>query len=289
MRILLADNHDSFTRNLEHLLVAATGCVPTVVPVDRLDEVTTGWPHAFDGPAPADPAARWDLLVISPGPGTPEEYPQYAPLLGGEATRVARASRMAGATDTTGAMGGTGTTGTTGTTGDGTDATLRAGQSAGIITALAATSSPDPSVAVPAVPAATSSPDRSAVSPAATASPHCAPACPVPVPVLGICLGLQIINAHFGGVTAPLPGCVHGKPDTLHYAGQARTVARYHSLHLSAMGAGMRVLARNGQGVVMAARHRCLPLLGYQFHPESFLTPDGVWWIRHALHALCLR
>ncbi len=55
------------------------------------------------------------------------------------------------------------------------------------------------------------------------------------------------------------------------------------------MGAGMRVLARNGQGVVMAARHERLPLLGYQFHPESFLTPDGVWWIRHALHALGLR
>uniref|UniRef100_B8DIF9 Glutamine amidotransferase class-I n=1 Tax=Nitratidesulfovibrio vulgaris (strain DSM 19637 / Miyazaki F) TaxID=883 RepID=B8DIF9_NITV9 len=280
MRILLADNHDSFTRNLEHLLVAATGCAPVVVPVDRLGEATTGWPHAPGGPAPAALAARWDLLVISPGPGTPEEYPQYAPLLGGAATRVERASHMAGTTDTTGTMGATG---------DDTDDTLLAGQSAGMVTALAAPPSPDPSVATPAVPAATSSPDQSAVSPSPRRLPHCAPPCPVPVPVLGICLGLQIINAHFGGVTAPLPGCVHGKPDTLHYAGQARTVARYHSLHLSAMGAGMRVLARNGQGVVMAARHRCLPLLGYQFHPESFLTPDGVWWIRHALHALGLR
>lgn len=222
MRILLADNHDSFTRNLEHLLVAATGCVPMVVPVDRLDGVTAGWPHV---PGEANPAVRWDLLVISPGPGTPEEYPQYGPLLGGEATRVARAPH---ATDE-GPSGGP----------------------------AAAPQPPSP--------------------------------CPVPVPVLGICLGLQIINAHFGGVTAPLPGCVHGKPDTLHYAGQVRTVARYHSLHLSAMGAGMRVLARNGQGTVMAARHECLPLLGYQFHPESFLTPDGVWWIRHALHALGLR
>lgn len=236
MRILLADNHDSFTRNLEHLLVAATGCVPTVVPVDRLDDVTAHWPHAHGDPDPAAPATRWNLLVISPGPGTPEEYPQYEPLLGGEATRVARAPH---ATD------------------DGADARL------------------------PARPPTE--------QPAAPASPPCALSCPVPVPVLGICLGLQIINAHFGGVTAPLPGCVHGKPDTLHYAGQVRTVARYHSLHLSAMGAGIRVLARNGQGAVMAARHAILPLLGYQFHPESFLTPDGVWWIRHALHALGLR
>ncbi|MDR3045810.1 MAG: aminodeoxychorismate/anthranilate synthase component II [Desulfovibrio sp.] len=272
MRILLADNHDSFTRNLEHLLVAATGCVPTVIPVDRLDEATTGWPHAPGEANPAAPAPRWDLLVISPGPGTPEEYPQYGPLLGGEATRVARVPHATSATDPTGP---------TGPAGDGAQAHLPtdppAGQSAETATELAATSPTDPS----------------ATAPTATVSPPCAPPnsphCPVPVPVLGICLGLQIINAHFGGVTAPLPGCVHGKPDTLHYAGQVRTVARYHSLHLSAMGAGMRVLAHNGQGVVMAARHACLPLMGYQFHPESFLTPDGVWWIRHALHALGLR
>lgn len=280
MRILLADNHDSFTRNLEHLLVAATGCVPTVIPVDRLDAVTIGWPDAPDGPAPTVPATRWDLLVISPGPGTPEEYPQYAPLLGGEATRVARMSHTTGAI---GATGPTGVTGITGATDGGAEAHLpadsptgqAAGSSAEQVAEQTATAGP--------------SPNQSAAAPTATASLPCVQSCPVPVPVLGICLGLQIINAHFGGVTAPLPGCVHGKPDTLHYAGQARTVARYHSLHLSAMGKGMRVLARNGQGVVMAARHQCLPLLGYQFHPESFLTPDGVWWIRHALHALGLR
>ncbi len=251
MRILLADNHDSFTRNLEHLLVAATSCVPTVVPVNRLDEVTGDWPHAPGDPALAGPATRWDLLVISPGPGTPEEYPQYGPLLGGKSTRMRGPHAADG----------------------GAEARLPA----------------ERTTALPSRTAATPSSDQASAAPAATASPPCAQPRPVPVPVLGICLGLQIINAHFGGVTAPLPGCVHGKPDTVQYAGQTRTVARYHSLHLSVMGAGMRVLARNGQGVVMAARHHSLPLLGYQFHPESFLTPDGVWWIRHALHALGLR
>lgn len=225
MRILLADNHDSFTRNLEHLLTAATGRPPEILPVDRLPDVATCWPDGY-GRAP------WRLLVISPGPGAPGEYPQYAPFLGGEATRARRSHEADGAVE-----GGT---------------------------------------------VSASHPDGSG---------GCAPPrpCLVPTPVLGICLGLQVINAHFGGVAAPLPDCTHGKPDTVVYAGQARTVARYHSLHLSVMGAGMRVLARNGQGVVMAARHETLPLLGYQFHPESFLTPDGVWWIRHALHALGLR
>lgn len=208
MRILLADNHDSFTRNLEHLLVAATGHTPDIVPVDRLHEATP-------------PPGGWSLVVISPGPGNPGEYPYYAPFLGGGATRIACDGK----------------------------------------TAPCPTSCPTPG------------PTHG----------------PVTVPVLGICLGLQVINAHFGGVTAPLPGCVHGKTDTVHYEGQTRTVARYHSLHIAVTGAGMRVLARNGQGVVMVARHETLPLMGYQFHPESFLTPDGVWWIRHALHALGLR
>ena len=226
MRILLADNRDSFTRNLAHLLAVATGHAPMVVPyahqqagtshmqrtaqhaaiTDACTAHTTTPPPAGAGcaaPTPASPPAAtachralhepWDLIVISPGPGAPEEYPGYGAVLQGT------------------------------------------------------------------------------------------------TPVLGICLGLQIINSHFGGTTAPLDGCVHGKTDTaiLHGVGSF-TVARYHSLHLATLGHDMRPLAHTPQGLIMAARHATLPIMGYQFHPESFLTPDGVFWIRHALDTLKL-
>ena len=67
--ILLIDNNDSFTANLEHLLAIRTGTVPTIVPYDRIRET------AIIG---------YDLVVISPGPGSPAEYPDYACILGGD-------------------------------------------------------------------------------------------------------------------------------------------------------------------------------------------------------------
>jgi para-aminobenzoate synthetase len=59
MRVLLIDNHDSFTFNLFHLIAEVTGVEPTVV---RNDEV--GWADL--------PLDRFDAAVISPGPGRPE-------------------------------------------------------------------------------------------------------------------------------------------------------------------------------------------------------------------------
>ena len=53
------------------------------------------------------------------------------------------------------------------------------------------------------------------------------------------------------------------------------TVGRYHSLVAEpSLPDSLTVTARGG-GVVMAVRHRELPALGVQFHPESVLTPDG--------------
>lgn len=270
MRILLTDNNDSFTRNLEHLLVAATGGQVQVVPYARLRDMRLNV-----GP---------DMVVISPGPGHPREYPAYADIIDSG------------------------------------------------------------------------------------------------VPVLGICMGMQVLNHHFGGETARLPahpqngaGGVHGKQARIIMEGRVRTVARYHSLHCSRLGQGLRVIATlcpegetvecftagvqgavvlakpvgagkavestkavtsvesaasvssaeaentvsaanavkshvppefvepgepgepgesgefvelveyGGAGIVMGLCHESRPLMGLQFHPESFLTPDGEWYIHHAL------
>lgn len=173
MRILLADNQDSFTCNLEHLL-ARVASPPVIVPYPDFHE---------------EMSRDFDLTVISPGPGHPREYPAYGPL-------------------------------------------LDSGR-----------------------------------------------------PVLGVCLGLQIANLHFGGSVERLPGCVHGRASRFTLFGREVLAARYHSLHLSRVAPELMVLAESN-GIVMAARHRKLPVLGLQFHPESFLTPDGPEIMRDALHLL---
>jgi len=108
---------------------------------------------------------------------------------------------------------------------------------------------------------------------------------PVRIPLLGVCLGHQSIGAAFGASVIRAPEPVHGKADQIvHdkswlFAGAPRTVeaGRYHSLIVEekTLPASLRVSARNAAGIVMALRHRTLPIAGVQFHPESILTPDG--------------
>jgi para-aminobenzoate synthetase component 2 len=166
VNILLIDNNDSFTYNLEHVLVAITGTTPRIAPYEALTRYEL---------------SEFQLVVVSPGPGRPSAYPDYRYLL--EQT----------------------------------------------------------------------------------------------IPVLGICLGMQIINDYFGGETRPLPDCVHG-----------RAVGRYHSLYVRKVGAGLDVTCRNRDGIPMVLRHHSRPLLGYQFHPESFLTSAGEFLIEYALTTLGL-
>jgi anthranilate synthase/aminodeoxychorismate synthase-like glutamine amidotransferase len=102
------------------------------------------------------------------------------------------------------------------------------------------------------------------------------------VPTLGVCLGHQSLAQAFGGrVIRHQP--VHGKTTEVEHDGQGLfvglpnplTVGRYHSLVVADdLPPELEATARGG-GVLMAMRHRELPALGVQFHPESVLTPDG--------------
>ena len=104
------------------------------------------------------------------------------------------------------------------------------------------------------------------------------------VPILGVCLGHQAIGVAYGADVVRVPP-VHGKARPVHHVGSASfeglpspfEAARYHSLAVAREGlpAELEVTAWSDDGVVMAMRHRTHPVEGFQFHPESILTPDG--------------
>jgi para-aminobenzoate synthetase component 2 len=104
-------------------------------------------------------------------------------------------------------------------------------------------------------------------------------------PVFGVCLGHQAIGVAFGATVGRAPELLHGKTSEVHHdeagvlAGLARpfTATRYHSLAVAeeTLPPEIEVTGRTGTGVVMAMRHRTLPIEGVQFHPESVLTQGG--------------
>lgn len=133
------------------------------------------------------------------------------------------------------------------------------------------------------------------------------------LPILGVCLGHQAIAAAYGAMVARAPELRHGMTSTIAHTGAGVlaglpdpfTATRYHSLAVDEatlppeldvtarttrtpteliMDFSPRVAGRVARedhdqpevgGVVMAVRHRSLPIEGVQFHPESVLTQGG--------------
>jgi para-aminobenzoate synthetase component 2 len=105
------------------------------------------------------------------------------------------------------------------------------------------------------------------------------------LPIFGVCLGHQAIGAVYGGTVDRAPELLHGKTSLVHHDGTGVlaglpnpfTATRYHSLAVEegTLPPEIEVTGRTGTGIVMAMRHRTLPLEGVQFHPESVLTEGG--------------
>ena len=105
------------------------------------------------------------------------------------------------------------------------------------------------------------------------------------LPILGVCLGHQCIGQVFGGQVVRAPTVVHGKTSLIHHRGdgvlaglpQPFEATRYHSLVIdpASVPEDLEVTATTEDGVIMAVRHRRLPVEGVQFHPESILTVAG--------------
>ena len=116
------------------------------------------------------------------------------------------------------------------------------------------------------------------------------------LPMLGICLGHQVIGEAFGAkvIRAPLP--VHGKTANIHHDGQGLyahlpqplTAGRYHSLIVerSTLPDCLEITATNEEGLIMGMKHRQFSIQGLQFHPESILTPDGEKLLANFLDSL---
>jgi para-aminobenzoate synthetase component 2 len=106
------------------------------------------------------------------------------------------------------------------------------------------------------------------------------------IPILGICLGHQTIGQAFGGKVIKAAEPVHGKVHDIVHSNKGvfkglnnpLKVTRYHSLVLEreTLPACLEVTAETVTGEIMGIRHKEYAIEGVQFHPEAFLTEQGM-------------
>ena len=113
------------------------------------------------------------------------------------------------------------------------------------------------------------------------------------IPILGVCLGHQIIAQAFGGIIKKAARPMHGKisfithdqSDIFRNIPSPIQVARYHSLLVdeSTLPPFIEVSAKSEDGEIMAIRHKHYKVEGVQFHPESILTKNGLQMLQNFL------
>jgi anthranilate synthase/aminodeoxychorismate synthase-like glutamine amidotransferase len=116
------------------------------------------------------------------------------------------------------------------------------------------------------------------------------------IPILGVCLGHQVIVEAFGGRVVRAAKPMHGKISPVVHDGTGLldglpspfAAGRYHSLvaETHSMPAELLVQGTTDGGEIMAVRHRTLSCHGVQFHPESILTPEGACVLKNFIQ-LC--
>ncbi len=105
------------------------------------------------------------------------------------------------------------------------------------------------------------------------------------IPILGICLGLQVIGAAYGAKISSAPELLHGRTSEIVHNGADLfkdipnnfIATRYHSLAIEpdSIPEVLQVTATSSDGTVMGISHRTKNIVGVQFHPEAVLTEFG--------------
>lgn len=108
-------------------------------------------------------------------------------------------------------------------------------------------------------------------------------------PILGVCLGQQVIAQAFGGVVRKAFQPMHGKVSTICHDGlgvfsglpSPLNVARYHSLIAEELPECLTITAKTASGEIMGIRHKKYRIEAVQFHPEAILTEHGIDMLRN--------
>jgi len=113
------------------------------------------------------------------------------------------------------------------------------------------------------------------------------------MPILGVCLGHQVIGQAFGGEVVRAERLMHGKTSEIRHDGRTIyadmpspfTATRYHSLIVKreTLPESLEVSAETAEGEVMGLRHKHYAIEGVQFHPESITTENGIQLLRRFL------
>lgn len=106
------------------------------------------------------------------------------------------------------------------------------------------------------------------------------------IPILGICLGHQLIAEMYGGIVKRASQPIHGKTSSIFHQEtslfygipQGFRATRYHSLVVDpdSLPSCLAVTAWTATGEIMGVRHQVFPIEGVQFHPESILSEYGL-------------
>jgi len=106
------------------------------------------------------------------------------------------------------------------------------------------------------------------------------------IPILGVCLGHQIIGQVFGSKIVQAKKLMHGKTSkiiskkkgVLKNLPKTFEATRYHSLIIDkkSLSEDLEITAETKDGLIMGVRHKKYPVHGVQFHPESIKTRIGI-------------